>query len=201
MSPWPFNVYMDEVMKELKMEMGRNGVRFQEEGREWRLSGLLYADGLVLCGESEENLRAIVECFIEMCMRKGLKFNAGKSKVMMLGGEEGLECDVCINGYVWSISRNLKTWDVFQTNQVQMRQSVVGRWRVGGRRVIGTIRSLVNDSSLELDCAGVLHESLLVSVLTLGSETMIWREKERSRIWDVQMDNLRCLLGIYHENG
>ena len=29
-----------------------------------------------------------------------------------------------------------------------------------------------------------------------GSETMIWREKERSRIWDVQMDNLRGLLGI-----
>ena len=33
-------------------------------------------------------------------------------------------------------------------------------------------------------------------VLTYGSETMIWREKERSRIKAVQMDNLRGLLGI-----
>ena len=33
-------------------------------------------------------------------------------------------------------------------------------------------------------------------VLTYGSETMIWREKERSRIRAVQMDNLRSLLGI-----
>ena len=33
-------------------------------------------------------------------------------------------------------------------------------------------------------------------VLTYGSETMIWREKERSRIRAVQMDNLRGLLGI-----
>ena len=36
------------------MGMGRRGVRFQEEGRELRLPGLLYADDLVLCGESEE---------------------------------------------------------------------------------------------------------------------------------------------------
>ena len=29
-----------------------------------------------------------------------------------------------------------------------------------------------------------------------GSETMIWREKDRSKIRAVQMDNLRGLLGI-----
>ena len=28
---WPFNVYMDAVMKELKMGIERRGVRFQEE--------------------------------------------------------------------------------------------------------------------------------------------------------------------------
>ena len=54
-SPWLFNVYMDAVMKEVKIGMGRRGVRFQEEGRECRLPGLLYADDLVLCGESEED--------------------------------------------------------------------------------------------------------------------------------------------------
>ena len=43
-SPWLFSVYMDAVMKEVKMGMGRRGVRFMEEGREWKLPGLLYAD-------------------------------------------------------------------------------------------------------------------------------------------------------------
>ena len=32
-----------------------------------------------------------------MCRRKGLKANAGKSKVMVLGRDEGLECEVCID--------------------------------------------------------------------------------------------------------
>ena len=30
---------------------GKEGVRFLEEEREWRLPGLLYVDDLVLCGE------------------------------------------------------------------------------------------------------------------------------------------------------
>ena len=42
----------------------------------------------------------------------------------------------------------------------------------------------------------VLHETLFVSVLMYGSETICWKEKESSRIKAVQMDNLRGLLGI-----
>ena len=63
------------------------------------MSGLLYAYDLVLCGESEEEHRAIVGRFSEV-YRRCLKINAGKSKVMFLGREEGLECEVCVNGYV-----------------------------------------------------------------------------------------------------
>ena len=44
MSPWLFNEYMDGVMKKMKMGMGRRGVSFMEDGSEWRLPGLLYAD-------------------------------------------------------------------------------------------------------------------------------------------------------------
>ena len=86
-SSWFFNVYMGAVM-ELKIGMGRRGMRFQEEGRDWRLPGLLYADDLVLCGESKKDLRAIVGRFIEVCRRRGLKGNTGQSKVMIgrLGG-------------------------------------------------------------------------------------------------------------------
>ena len=71
-------------------EGGENGDG--EEGREWRLPGLLYAEDLVLCGELEEDLRVMVGHFVEVCRRRGLKVNAGKSKVMVLGGEKGLEC-------------------------------------------------------------------------------------------------------------
>ena len=63
MSPRFFNVYMDAVMKELKMGMGRRGVRFLEEGREWKLPGLLYADDLVL--EKQVRTRKMEEAVLE----------------------------------------------------------------------------------------------------------------------------------------
>ena len=47
-------------MKEVKTGLGRIGMRFLEEGREYKLTGLLYADDLVLCGKLEENLRGIM---------------------------------------------------------------------------------------------------------------------------------------------
>ena len=42
----------------------------------------------------------------------------------------------------------------------------------------------------------VLHETLLVPVLMYGSETMLWKEKERYRIGAVQMNKLKGFLHI-----
>ena len=50
------------------------------------MPSLSYADDLVLCGESEEDLRAMVGCFVEVCKGRGLNVNASESKVMLLGG-------------------------------------------------------------------------------------------------------------------
>ena len=65
-----------------------------------------------------------------------------------------------------------------------------------GRRFASAIRSLTNARDLQLECAGALHETLLVPVLMNGSEIILWKEKERSRNRAVHMDNFRGLLDI-----
>ena len=52
-----------------------------------RLPGLLYVYDLALCGTSEEDLRALVGRFVDVCRRRGLKVNAYKSKVMVRNRE------------------------------------------------------------------------------------------------------------------
>ena len=49
-----------------------------------------------MCGESEEDIRAMVGRLAEVCRRR-LKVNADKSKVIVLNGEEGLECYVYVD--------------------------------------------------------------------------------------------------------
>ena len=63
--------------------------------------------------------------------------------------------------------------DELVTDEVECSMKVAS-----GKRIAGAIRSLVNDRSLQLECVRVLHESLLVPVLTHGRETMIRTEKE-----------------------
>ena len=46
MTPWVFYIYVDTVVKEVKMKMRRVEVRFLEEGKEWRLHGIFYTDDL-----------------------------------------------------------------------------------------------------------------------------------------------------------
>ena len=51
-----------------------------------------------------------------------------------------------------------------------------------GRRVASAIRSLVHAKDLQIESAKVFHETLFVPVLTCGSTTMLWKEKERSSV-------------------
>ena len=121
------------------------------------MSGLLYADDLVLCGESEEDLRVMVEWFDEVCRRKGLKVNAGKSKVMALNGEEGLECEVHIDRI------RLKHFSEFKYLGFVLDKSGIDEVECC-RRVPGAIRSQVNARDLQLQCVRVLLETWFTSI-------------------------------------
>ena len=57
------------VLQYMKDGGGENGDG-KEGVREWRLLVLLFTDDLILCGKLEEDLRAMVECFIEVCRRR-----------------------------------------------------------------------------------------------------------------------------------
>ena len=84
-------------MKEMMAGVIGEGVRVVENGREWRLPCLLYADDLVLCGKSEESLRRLVYRFGKVCKRRSLIVNVDKSKVMVMS-EENTQCQIMFIG-------------------------------------------------------------------------------------------------------
>ena len=107
----------------------------------------MYADDLVLCGESEEDLKAMVGQFAEVCRRRVLKVNAGKSKLMVLNGEKGLESEVHVDGicleHVSEFKYFLCILDEAGTDGAECSRKVASK-----RRVAGPIRSLVNARDL-----------------------------------------------------
>ena len=129
-----------------------------------------------------------------MCKRRGLKVNAGKSKVMVLNGEEELECEVHVDGIHLEHVLEFKylgcVLDALGTDGAECSSKVAGR-----RRVADAIKSLVSARDLQLEYTRIFHKTLLVPVLIYWSRKMLWKKK-RSRLRAVQMDNLRGLLGI-----
>ena len=132
--------------------------------------------------------------FAELCRRR-LKVNTGKSKVMVMIGEEGSECEVHVDGIHLEHVGEFKylgcVLDESGTAGAECSRKVKS-----GRKVEGAIMSLINARDLQLECSKVLHETLLAPVFMYGSETMLWKEKERYRTRALQMDILIELLGI-----
>ena len=55
---------------------------------------------------------------------------------------------------------------------------------------------MVNAKDLQIECARVLYQTLLVPVIMHDNERMLWKEKERSITRSAEMNNLRSLLSI-----
>ena len=124
-------------------------MRFLEEGREWRLTGLLYADDIALCGELKEDLRAVIRQFFEVCRRSGLKYKGGRSKMMLLNGEERLECEIYVDGVLLVHTSEFKYLGGV-LDESDNDEAVCSRKVTSGRRVAGAIKALVNAIDLNL---------------------------------------------------
>ena len=120
--------------------------------------------------------------------RRGLKVNVNKSKVRVLNGEDRLECEVIVD---WVQLEHVSEFKYLGTDEAECHSKVPSR-----QRVAGAIRHLVNVMGLHRECAMVLCETLIIPVLMYGSEKLIWKKKEWSRIRAVYMDNPRGVLGI-----
>ena len=73
--------------------------------------------------------------FVEVCRRRGLKDSAGKSKVMVLSGEDGLECEVCVDGIRLEHVSEIKHLGCFGRirYRIDRMQHEGGEWEEGSK--------------------------------------------------------------------
>ncbi len=83
MSPWLFNLFVDEVVREMKTKIGNLGEEMSTDNTKWKLNTMLFADDTILLEEREKDLQKLVNDFIKVCMWRNLKVTVGKSKVMV----------------------------------------------------------------------------------------------------------------------
>ena len=194
MSPWLFNIYMDGVVREVYARVGGNGVNLvEDDGRHWELCQVLFADDTALVADSEDKLQKIVEEFDRVCVRRKLKINVNKSKVMRCSRrEDGRRLNVRLNG------ERLEEVDSFK-----YLGSQIGRgggveedvnFRVGeARKVAGAMKRLWRNEGMGMEAKKVLYEGVVVPTVLYGSETWGLREAERRKLDVFEMGCLRSM--------
>ena len=82
----------------------------------------------------------------------------------MFGGEEGLKCEVCVDGIFLEHVSEFKYLRCV-LNESSIDGAECSRKVASGRRFACAVRSLVNARGLQLEFARFMHDSLLVPVL------------------------------------
>ena len=83
MSPWLFNVYMDDVVRGVNVRVLGKWLELVSANRgRFEINQLLFSDDTALVADSEEKLCRLASEFGRVCERRKLKANIGKSKIM-----------------------------------------------------------------------------------------------------------------------
>jgi len=134
MSPWLFKLFMDRVVREIKAKVGNVGVEMIIDKTKWKLNTILFVDDTVLLAESIKDLQKLVKEFSTVCVRRKLKVNVSKSKVMVferrkseviefadqyrMRVESQKQCKIMMNGQIME-----------EVNEFKYRGSVL--WKYG----------------------------------------------------------------------
>ena len=197
MSPWLFNIFIDGVVREMKVRTLGNGVDMVGvNGEIWQVNQLLFADDTVLMADSEEKLQRVVKEFGRVCKRRKLKINVSKSKVMVCNrGAQGRNLDVWVEG-----ERLEEVADFKYLGGVVAGDASTGidiQQRVNdGMKVFGAVKSMWNVRSLSMKGKRAMYQGIVVPTALYGAETWGASVRDRKRLDVMEMKCLRSMCGV-----
>ena len=183
MSPWLFNLYIDEVVREVNARVLGRGLKLVDgNDNEWELNQLLFADDTVVVADSERKLCQLVTEFGRVCERRKLRVNVGKSKVMRCTrNEDGDRLNVMLNGEALE-----------EVDQFKYLGSVIAanggveadvRHRVNeGCKVLGALKGVMKNRGLGMNVKKFLYEKVVVPTVMYGSESWGMKVTERQKL-------------------
>ena len=197
MSPWLFNLYIDGVVREVNARvLGRGLELLDENGSEWQVNQLLFADDTVVVADSEEKLCQLVAEFGRVCKRRKLRVNVGKSKVMRCTrNEDGARLNVTLDGEVLEEVDQFKYLGAIVAANGGVEADVCHRVNEGCK-MLGAMKGVMRNRGLRMNVKKVLYERVIVPTVTYGSELWGMKVSERQKLNVFEMKCLRSMAGV-----
>ena len=190
LSPWLFNVFIDNVVKEARRECIREVTLSTGT-----IGNLLFADDMVMMAETREALQHNVESMNAALTRWGLKVNWKKSKVMRVA-RKGEECQVMIGDEQLEQVDTMKYLGVMISGDGSMEREVEARIGCTSRIIGGMSQAILRRRELSKQTKLKVVNAMVMPVLMYGCEAWALRKEQRSRIQATQMNALRRIEGV-----
>ena len=81
LSPILFNLFINELIEELKLSSGIQGIQISADGSD--ILAILYADDMANVSDNVRSLQAQLDVIARFCNRTGMKINLSKAKIIV----------------------------------------------------------------------------------------------------------------------
>ena len=189
LSPWLFNVFLDNIVKEARKGF-KEGMRLGNE----TVDVLLFADDMVLVADSEESLQVNLKKLDETLTKWEMKMNWEKTEVMKVGRERG-HCCVAVGDRKLESVEVAKYLGIMISGDGRIEEEI--RSRIGkAAKVIGVLNEPVwKQKELSRKTKMKVYNAIVVPTLVYGSETWVLNKHQESAIQATEMRVLRRIAG------
>ncbi len=105
------------------------------------------------------------------------------------------KCELVMGGEMMEVVKELKYLGTVFSKHGEMEGEVRER-AVKGRRAIGSLARVMKGRSVSMEVKRGLRNSILLPILTYGSERWAWNKAQQSRVCAVEMSYLRRACGV-----
>lgn len=194
MSPLLFIILMDDVIKQTAEKTKKLEVGYRKLHRTV-VSECAFADDVVVLAKTEKDLQHNLDLWTEALQDRRLKINIQKTKVMTISKEERT-INIKINGKQVEQVNEFKYLGVVLHNKGKQESDITERADKAIKAYYSLCNSLVKKKEISRQTKLLVYKTILLPILTHGSETWILTETMKNKIQAVEMKYLRAVKGV-----
>ncbi|KAK3565332.1 hypothetical protein QTP86_006197 [Hemibagrus guttatus] len=179
LSPFLFAIVMDQLSEEVRQESP------------WTM---MFADGIVICSESREQVEENLERWRFALERRGMKVSRSKTEYMCVNGREGSGTVRLQGEEVKKVQEFKYLGSTVQSNGEcgkEVKKRVQAGWN-GWRKVSGVLC----DRKISARIKGKVYRTVVRPAMLYGLETVSLRKRQESELEVAELKMLRFSLGV-----
>ena len=158
------------------------------------INNIRFADDIVLIGETEEEVRQMLNAVEEMCRKYKLEINADKTKIMKIGREREV-LHVSLAGEPLEEVTSFKYLGHYFTQDMNHYKPLQERIKLG-HVAMKNLRNIWKDNKISTKLKLRLFNTIVIPTVLYGAECWVLNVKEQRKLLAFEMYGLRRIMKI-----